>query len=286
MQGIFGAGVISALEEEDVYENIGAVYGASAGALVGAYFLARQSELGSRMMFEDLTTGQFISPKNFILGILDRLSHYYIRASEKATWRNAIDIPYLFSCVEQKRRLDVDAVNEGGIPFYVKVLNASKRVLEYHDARGENLVKWLRAAVDVNPYTTETQMIEGEEYADGAIKSVVGIDTLRGRHPEAPIIVVLNTHKKRRLSHILKNKVEAFFVSRTGDADIAPLYRSAEYVLREELSRMEAMEDVYLFATPDDVPIRSDTTNVELLEKTHRAGYEAGKRIARLLQTI
>ena len=59
MSGVFGAGVITALEKENIYDKVKAVYGASAGAFNAAYFLTKQTELGSSIYYEDLT-------KNFI----------------------------------------------------------------------------------------------------------------------------------------------------------------------------------------------------------------------------
>lgn len=286
MQGIFGAGVVTSLQQHNVYEHLGAVYGASAGSLVGAYFLAGQSELGSRMMLEALTNTTFISPKNFILGIGDRLRHRYIKASDRSQWRNAINIPYLFSCIEEKYGLDTDTLTSRGIPLFIKVFNLDNRTIEYHDARGKHIHAWLRASVDVHPYTTEVQTIEGVRYADGAIKSVIGIDALLERHPETPIIIVLNTHRKRRVSQWLKNVFEAYFMGITGDADIAPLFRSSEPVLRDEIARIDSMNNVYLYAIPDDIPIRSRTTDPALLERTLYAGANTGESIADLVSTL
>ena len=63
MAGVFGAGVVTRLQEENFYKHIKVAYGASAGAFNLAYFLAKQSELGSKIYWEDLTY-DFISPEN------------------------------------------------------------------------------------------------------------------------------------------------------------------------------------------------------------------------------
>jgi len=76
MEGVFGAGVVTHLEEIDFYKNIEAVYGSSAGALIGAYFLSHQTKLGSSMFHEDLTQ-KFASIPNFHKGIWDRVKDHF-----------------------------------------------------------------------------------------------------------------------------------------------------------------------------------------------------------------
>ncbi len=285
MQGVFGAGVVTALERENCYDAIEAVYSTSAGSLVGAYFLARQSGLGSSIYLEDLSRG-FISPRRFFLGIYDRLYDHYIRYRPRDTWRNAIDIEYLFDIVAHKKPLAIDVLNKQDIPLFVKLINLHTRRLEYHDVRGAHAVTWLRAAVDVMPYTTELQYVDGVPYADAGIKEVIGIDTLVARHPHNPIVIVLNSHERRRISHVLKNKVEGYFVSITGAPDLAPPFYSAEKRLRAELVRIQAMEQVYLWAIPEQVQIRSRTTSKLVLEQTYKAGIRAGMEIVEQIRTL
>lgn len=279
MQGIYGAGVVTALEDANVYDRIEAVYSTSAGSLVAAYFLARQSRLGSAMMLEDLVH-DFISPSKFILGMYDRMWHYYIRNTPRETWRNAIDIEYLFHAVRQTRRLDCDLLSNQSIPLYVKLINLQSRAIEYKDARGPNVLQWLRAAVDVMPYTTDIQTIDGIAYADAGIKQVIGLDTLTERHPDSHIMIILNSHRTRRLSHVVKNKLEGYFASITGDEDFAANFASAEYRLRSELARIENMPHVRLYAIPDAIPIRASTTDLSILQRTYEAGKACGKKIA------
>ena len=76
MAGIFGAGVVTSLEEENAYPFIEAVYGSSAGVMIAAYFLASQSKLGSSIFYEDLLNN-FITPSYVPLGIYDRCKHRY-----------------------------------------------------------------------------------------------------------------------------------------------------------------------------------------------------------------
>jgi predicted patatin/cPLA2 family phospholipase len=61
MRGVVSAGMVTALEELGLTTAFDAVYGSSAGALNGAYFLAGQAALGSKIYWEDINNTSFIS---------------------------------------------------------------------------------------------------------------------------------------------------------------------------------------------------------------------------------
>lgn len=278
MQGVYSAGIVTALQRANVYDCIEAIYSASAGSLVAAYFLSHQAELGSSIYLEDLNT-DFISPRGFALGILDRLTHHYLKGKPRKEWHNAIAIEYLFDIVKNEKILDITLVSNQSIPLYTKVINLSTMMVEYHDVRGIDTLSWLRAAVDVMPYTTEIQTIRGTPYADAGIMEVIGLDTLKERHPDSKIIVILNGHKKRRWSQKVKNFLEAYFIGIGGYQELTTYYRNAEKNLRQELENIPAMDNVYLSAIPDCIPIRSRTTEKSILKKTYFAGIEAGNTL-------
>jgi predicted patatin/cPLA2 family phospholipase len=60
MRGVVSAGMVSALEELGLARAFDVVYGSSAGALNGAYFLAGEARLGTRIYFEDINNRAFI----------------------------------------------------------------------------------------------------------------------------------------------------------------------------------------------------------------------------------
>jgi predicted patatin/cPLA2 family phospholipase len=60
MRGVVSAGMVSALEELGLAGAFDVVYGSSAGALNGAYFLAGEARLGTRIYFEDINNRAFI----------------------------------------------------------------------------------------------------------------------------------------------------------------------------------------------------------------------------------
>jgi predicted patatin/cPLA2 family phospholipase len=62
MKGVYGGGAVSALETSGYGEVFDVVVGLSTGAPTVAYFLAGQSELGTRIYSEECCTKNFINP--------------------------------------------------------------------------------------------------------------------------------------------------------------------------------------------------------------------------------
>ncbi len=61
MRGVIAAGMVAALEELGLTHAFDGVYGSSAGAICGAYFLAGQAEIGARIFTEDINNRRFAS---------------------------------------------------------------------------------------------------------------------------------------------------------------------------------------------------------------------------------
>lgn len=68
MRGVVSAGMVAALQELDGARLFDHVYGSSAGALNGAYFLAGQAEEGLPIYFEDLPERRFVDWRRYLRG--------------------------------------------------------------------------------------------------------------------------------------------------------------------------------------------------------------------------
>jgi predicted patatin/cPLA2 family phospholipase len=68
MRGVVSAGMVSALEALGLTDAFDAVYGSSAGALNGAYFLAGQAALGTTIYYEDINNRRFIDLRRPLYG--------------------------------------------------------------------------------------------------------------------------------------------------------------------------------------------------------------------------
>src|SRR3989344_8251007 len=189
MRGVFAAGVAMAFERSNFYLRITAVYGSSAGAMTGAYFLARQTELGASIYYEDLGE-KFISRKDFFIGVWQRFQDEFIKIVPKNKLHDALDVDYLMSVVKNEKRLDTQKVISQDIPLNVKLFDLDTHNIEYIDARRPDIFEILKAGVNAFPYVHEISVIDGKKYIDAAIIDIVGLDFLRQKHPNEKIIIV------------------------------------------------------------------------------------------------
>ena len=68
MRGVVSAGMVAALEQLGLTDAFDAVYGSSAGAINGAYFLAGQANLGVTIYSEDINNRHFIDLRRPLTG--------------------------------------------------------------------------------------------------------------------------------------------------------------------------------------------------------------------------
>jgi len=60
MRGVVSGGMVVALEQLGLLECFDAIYGSSAGAMNGAYFLAGQAALGTTIYYDNINNRHFI----------------------------------------------------------------------------------------------------------------------------------------------------------------------------------------------------------------------------------
>ena len=111
LMGVFSAGVVTGLQDLDLYNKFEAVYGCSSGVFNGAYFLARQSMLGSRIYWEDLTDN-FITKRNIFYGALQRLWNGYVHPLPFNNIVNAMHLDILIRVAREDKVLDINALKK------------------------------------------------------------------------------------------------------------------------------------------------------------------------------
>ncbi|MBC7189716.1 patatin family protein [Candidatus Aerophobetes bacterium] len=92
MRGVFGAGVCCALEELGYREGFDEVYGVSAGALNGAYFLSGQAAYGTTIYYQDINNRKFINflrikkimDIDFLINVIKKIKPLNLRKIEKS----------------------------------------------------------------------------------------------------------------------------------------------------------------------------------------------------------
>ena len=277
MRGVFSAGVAKAFEDNNFYQKISAVYGASAGAMTGAYFLARQTELGASIYWEDLGHN-FVSYKGFWVGVWQRFQNKFIKSVRQENFYDALNVDYLMQIVKNDKCLNFQKIISQDIPFSVKLFNLDSHLVEYIDARCSDIFKILQTSVSPFPYIHKVSIINGPKYIDAAIMDIVGINLLKKRHPNEKIIVVINGQTDRKLRYRLKNILEGKFMEwMFGDAILYKIYVSAEDELIKDLEVIKSDPSIFLIAPDKNIPVKSRTTNPKQLIKLYHLGIKLGE---------
>lgn len=278
MRGVFGAGVATAFQEQNIYPKISAVYGASAGVMIGAYFLSRQTKLGSSIFCEDLGE-EFISSKDFLIGVWQRFQDEFIKTVPQNKLRDAVNFNYLMNVVTNKKHLDTTQIISQDIPLYVKLFNLDTHAIEYIDARRLDILKILRAGINVFPYVHGITLIDRKRYIDAAIIDIIGLDYLIQKHPSEKIIIVVNRQIDRKLRYRIKNILEGKFMQwMFDDPTLYNLYASAEDRLVKDIKIIKSDPRFLLIAQEKDIGVRLHTIDTNLLLQMYNLGIEAGRR--------
>lgn len=277
MSGIFGAGVVTSLQKMNFYDKIEAIYAGSAGVMNGAYFLAEQSELGSSVYYEDLTTN-FIFPYNVPVGIIQRFWNKYINELPIKKICNAVDIDYVIDIIKNKKPLNTKSIKKQKINFYAKLLNISDGDIEYVDVRKHDTLMVLKAAVSITPYYFPSQKINGKEYIDGTIKEPIGLRFLLNEYPNNKIIIVINEPIIRGLRHYAKNFLEGV-VARSMHRSLFKFFINREKSVRNDIKLAFSNKRVLLIHPPKNNPTVPRTTDYSKLITTYEMGIKEAEKI-------
>lgn len=279
MKGVFGAGVAAAFLNNNIYQKIKAIYASSAGVMTGAYFLSNQPQLGSSIYWEDLTRN-FISQKDFFIGVWQRFQNRFIKSIPWENFHDAINIDYLMQIVKNKKPLNFEQITQQKIPLYVKLFNLETHSIKYIDARGSDILKILKAGINLFPYTHDLSEIDGKKYIDAGIIESIGIDFIRRANPKDMIFIVLNRQPFYKLRYKIKNKIEGKFMKwMFNDARLSDLYSSAEENFKKDLQLIQQDSRIVLITPPKNIPIQSKTTNSFLLRQAYDLGFKVGQEV-------
>ncbi len=154
MRGVVSAGMLKALEQRRLLPTFDAVYGSSAGAVNGAFFLASQAAYGITIYFEDINNSSFIS-----LG-------------RSVTRRPVLSLDYLLGDVMVRRKiLDWQAVLDS--PVELKAVATSVDELKVRLLNGfrdrEHLFSALRASSSVPLIAGPPSVVDGERFLDALL---------------------------------------------------------------------------------------------------------------------
>jgi len=109
MRGVVCGGMVAALEQLELLNTFDVVYGSSAGAISGAYFVAGQARLGVTIFYQNIANRQFINMYRFLLG------------------RPILSLEFLLDrvCIFEKK-LNTDAIIRSPVPLKILATSTSK----------------------------------------------------------------------------------------------------------------------------------------------------------------
>ncbi len=158
MRGVASAGAIVALETLGFTHAFDAVYGCSAGAINGAYFLAGQAAFGTSIYYQDIANRRFIN-----LG----------------RWRKIVDMDFLFQeIIARKKRLDLERVRRNPTPLYMvatDVLTGRDVLFCSHDERTD-LLGALKASAALPIFYPYPVALGGRLYVDGGLVDAIPLE--------------------------------------------------------------------------------------------------------------
>ena len=278
MSGVFGAGIVTELEAADAYDKLGAIYGCSAGAFNAAYFLARQSELGSSIYWENLTE-RFIYPLRVFSGTAQRFWRRYISPNGK-TPSNVVDIDHLMNVVEGEKQLDVKTLSQQKILFQIKVLDTRTGEVLYLDGK-DNTLEALKASASAVPYYFPIN----QQYVDGGISDPIGLPLILERHPDERIIVAINYGPDQGIrdafQHLLEGVAASFMYK---DFPVFKYFRTKIDKFRRDIEEARRNGRILLVYPPRENPTKFNTTDPKKLKTTWNMGRKETKKILRFLQ--
>jgi predicted patatin/cPLA2 family phospholipase len=267
MRGVVSAGSVIAMETLGFTEGFDAVYGASAGAINGAYFLARQSAFGTSIYYQDIANRRFINP---------------LRLSKIA------DMDFLFDqIITKKKRLDVPRIRRNRTPLYIAatdVETARETVFCSHDD-AVDLLAALKASAAMPILYHRPVTVNGRRYFDGGVVDSIPIERAINDGC-TDLLVVFTVPKDFRATP--PGLVERWLAARllrplSRELEIAFHHRQDSYNRALDIAlgkvRLEAEVNIVAVFPDPDLRLSRLTKNARTLK---RAAIECGHRVMRL----
>lgn len=162
MRGVVSGGMVTALEALGTKNVFDGVYGASAGAMAGAYFLAGRAGYGTTIFYQCINNRLFINPFRFFAG------------------KPVMSTSYLLDNIcERARFLDADAVINSKVPLTIVATSiTTQQSKSFHRFRDRSdLIDGLRAAITTPGAAGQPVEYRDDSFLDASVTEPIPIDT-------------------------------------------------------------------------------------------------------------
>lgn len=260
MRSVHSAGALTAFTELGIpYNYFDMVFGASAGASNGAYFLADQTHQFWTMWTQTMLNNEFINLKNIFT----------------SRTKPVIDIDFILEQVMLKAHpLDLDKVFESNTKFYVNATNCHTGKSEYflNDKR-ETFYSILKASSCIPILYNKKIKINGSEYMDGAISDSIPIKKAIELGAK-DIYLILTRHNGYRKKRTLPDKLAAEIYKKNSSIRESLLNRHNVY--NETIEFIESKHDginITIIRPRYNLGISRITTDPKKIRSGFLAGY-------------
>jgi predicted patatin/cPLA2 family phospholipase len=269
MRGVVSAGMATVLETLELLDAVDAVYGTSAGAVNGAYLLARQAAYATTIYYQEINNRHFNSRWRFLAG------------------RHLISLDYLLGDVMERRKpLKWDAVLDSPIPLAVAVtdIEASRASLLTGFDGKEELREALRASLRIPMFAGPPVEFRGRRYLDASLFAAIPVDLAIA--DGCTHLLVLQTRPTGSMVR-QPSKLKRVWLGRyLGKID--PRLRAQLLRRSDEYNRLTARllesTDRPGWEPPFILSVQPNGLQVAQLEKSHRALVEGAMAGARAME--
>lgn len=266
LRGVFGAGVVTSFQKSNLYPRVHSVYGISAGAHDGAYFITNQIDIVSSVYFEELIKNKFVKLKKIF---------YYFKSLFKKRRYNLVNIPYLKKIEYTTKKLDIQKLNKSKINFSVYVFNLNKIKHEFINGK-VNAVERINASAGAQPFYTKPSKINKFNYIDGdTIINFNYVKDLIKNNPDKKIIFIMNVRENflYKLKQLPYEFIKSLLVWKLYGFKVFKKSFSS-FFLTFPYSEINKRNNVYLIENKLNVNLTSN--NKEELIKLYNEGIKQG----------
>jgi len=269
MRGVISAGAMVPLETLGFTEGFDAVYGSSAGALNGAYFLANQAAFGASVYYRDVANRRFIN---------------FLRP------RKVLDMDFVFDeIVGDKSRVDVARIRSNRTPLHMVLTDARTGEAAVHSSHdpGIDVLTALKASAAVPILYDRAVALNGSHYVDGSLVDPLPIErAIRDGCTDILVVLTLPRSYRARPPGFVEREIVRRWLHPPNPALAEAWYRRHEAANRalrliEGRAPREAAGPVNIVAVFPD-PARTVGAFTTDARRLKRAALDAAWRMMRL----
>jgi predicted patatin/cPLA2 family phospholipase len=276
MSGIFGAGVVSALEKANIYDHIDRIYAVSAGAQIGAYFLSKKIVKATEIYSKYLPSKRYkFIEKMSTFKILKKLFDLIIYKKNM----HVLDLEILKQIQRTKSKLDIKTIKNSKIDFYVRVFDVKNMEMKYINGKRNTL-----EAINISSYMPPYIYLKTryKYYFDGQIVPSNDFIEIIKKHKDKKIIYILN--EKRTLLRKIKDipfKLIDFFLKSIYHGIDFMTYHMVHFLDTPTIADLKKYENVYLVYPKMNT--RKITVNTKKLRELYNHGIKRGEEVIKQL---